>query len=65
METVIIRSSEIQHEKIKQSHPHPPTEDGNVLFNNALNTFYLQLYGVRHMLKKHSDSDRKPTATTT
>ena len=22
----------------------------NVLFNNALNTFYLRLYGVRHML---------------
>ena len=26
------------------------------LFNNALNTFYLQLYGVRYMLKDHSDS---------
>ena len=24
---------------------------GNVLFNNALNTIYLQLYGVRHMVK--------------
>ena len=22
---------------------------GNVLFNNALNTFYLRLYGIRHM----------------
>ena len=30
----------------------------NVLFNNALNTFYLQLYGVRHMVKDHSDSEK-------
>ena len=28
------------------------------LFNNALNTFYLQLYGVRHMVEDHSDSER-------
>ena len=27
------------------------------LFNNALNTFYLRLYGIRHMIKDHSDSD--------
>ena len=32
--------------------------EGNVLFNDALNTFYLQLYGVRHMVKDHSDSER-------
>ena len=31
---------------------------GSVLFNDALNTFYLRLYGVRHMLKDHSDSER-------
>ena len=31
-------------------------EEGNVLFKDALNTFYLQLYGVRHMVKDHSDS---------
>ena len=30
----------------------------NVLFNDALNTFYLQLYGVRHMVKDHSDSEK-------
>ena len=30
----------------------------NVLFNNALNTFYLWLYGVRHMVKDHSDSEK-------
>ena len=28
------------------------------LFNDALNTFLLRLYGVRHMVKDHSDSKR-------
>ena len=28
-------------------------KEGNVLFNDALNTFYLRLFGVRH-----SDSER-------
>ena len=31
----------------------------NVLFNDALNTFYLRLYGVRHMVKDHSDSQKE------
>ena len=39
-------------------------KEGKVLFNDALNTFYLWLYGVRNMVKDHSDSERKPTATT-
>ena len=30
----------------------------NVLFNDALNTFYLRLYGVRHMVKDDSDSEK-------
>ena len=30
----------------------------NVLFNDALNTFYLRFYGVRHMVKDHSDSEK-------
>ena len=30
----------------------------NVLFSDALNTFYLRLYGVRHMVKDHSDSEK-------
>ena len=30
----------------------------NVLFNDTLNTFYLRLYGVRHMVKDHSHSER-------
>ena len=33
-------------------------KEGNVLFNDALNIFYLRLYGVRHMVKDHSDSER-------
>ena len=28
------------------------------MFNDALNTFYLRIYGVRHMIKDHSDSKR-------
>ena len=35
------------------------------LFNDALNTFYLRLYGVKHIVKDHSDSEkRKPAAVT-
>ena len=30
----------------------------HVLFNDALNTIYLRLYGVRHMVKDHSDSEK-------
>ena len=33
-------------------------KEGNVLFNDALNTFYLRLYGVGDMVKDHSDSER-------
>ena len=33
-------------------------KEGNVLFNDALNTFYLRLYGVRHMAKDHSASEQ-------
>ena len=33
-------------------------KERNVLFNDALNTFYLQLYGVGHMVTDHSDSER-------
>ena len=34
-------------------------KEENVLFNDALNTFYLRLYGVGHMVEDHSDSERK------
>ena len=42
---------------------HYPTDrererERNVLFNDALNTFYLRLYGIRHMVKDHSDSEK-------
>ena len=33
-------------------------ERENVLFNDALNTFYLRLYGFRHMVKDRSDSEK-------
>ena len=33
-------------------------KEGNGLFNNALNTFYLWLYGDGHMVKDNSDSER-------
>ena len=39
-------------------------KEGNVLFNDALNTFYLRLYGVGHMVKYSSNSERKPAAAT-
>ena len=39
-------------------------KEGHVLFNDALNTFYLRLYGIGHMVKYHSDSERKPAAAT-
>ena len=38
--------------------------EGNVSFNDALNTFYLRLYGVRHIVNDQSDSERKPAAAT-
>ena len=33
-------------------------KERHYLFNDALNTFYLRLYGVRHMVKGHLDSER-------
>ena len=32
--------------------------NGNALFNDAFNTFYIRLYGVEHMVKDLSDSER-------
>ena len=34
-------------------------KEGNLLFNDTLNTFYLRLYGVSYMVKDHSDSERE------
>ena len=33
-------------------------KEEHILFNDALNTFYLRLYGVGHMVKDHSHSER-------
>ena len=33
-------------------------EGRTFLFSDALNIFYLRLYGVRHMVKDHSDSEK-------
>ena len=33
-------------------------KEGNVLINDALNTFYLRLNCVKHMVKDHLDSER-------
>ena len=33
-------------------------KEGNVLFNDTLNTFHLRLYGIRHVVKDHSDSEK-------
>ena len=32
--------------------------EGNVLFYDALNIFYIWLYGVRHMVKDNSDGEK-------
>ena len=47
------------YKKKKKSLNNEGRKEGNVLFNDALNTFYLRLYyGVRHMVKDHLDSER-------
>ena len=51
-------SSSSSSSKDKYVHPVYRYKEGNVLFNDALNTFYLRLYGVRHMVKDHSDSEK-------
>ena len=43
---------------IEIKHKNKRERERNVLFNDALNTFYLRLYGVRHMVKDHSDSEK-------
>ena len=37
--------------------------EGNVLFKNALNTFYLWLYGIGYMAKELRLQENKPAAT--
>ena len=46
------------HTVVYTSQDHLSERERNVLFNDALNTFYLRLFGIRHMVKDHSDSER-------
>ena len=43
---------------IHMTHDQEGRKEGTVLFNDTLNTFYLRLYGIRHMVEDHSDSER-------
>ena len=36
-------------------------KEGNVLFNDTINTFYLRLYGIRHIVKNQSEIGREET----
>ena len=43
---------------VQYVHNQKQGREGNILFNDTLNTFYLRLYGIRHIVKDHSDSER-------
>ena len=45
-------------DRMVHTHTRHRNRERNVLFNDALNTFYLRLYGVGHMVKDHSDSEK-------
>ena len=50
---LVINTNSAHRPKMKER------KEGSVLFNDALNTFYLRLYyGVGHMVKDHSDSEK-------
>ena len=51
--TIRYNNAETMNESVTMSE-----RERNVIFNDALNTFYLRLYGVRHMVKDHSDSEK-------
>ena len=59
-EPLLLKNRETKCIKLKQNQPtySGNRQEGNVLFNDALNTFYLRLYGVTHMVKDHSDSEK-------
>ena len=57
----VLPASARQHvEKTGETRSHccSNVSEGNVIINDALNTFYLRLYGGTHMVKDHSDSER-------
>ena len=55
-------ATEIRHKAVGQiicwKYERERERERNVLFNDALSTLYLRLYGVRHMVKDHSDSEK-------
>ena len=53
----IERERERERERVREREREREIER-NVLFNDALNTFYLRLNGIRHMVKDHSDSEK-------
>ena len=54
---LLIENKEITH--LLPNRKHMEGKKGNVLFNDAFNTFYIRLYGVGHMVKNHLDSEKK------
>ena len=40
-------------------------KDGIFLFHDTLNTFFLRLHGIGHMVKEHSENERKSAGTNT
>ena len=67
---IVQQSNTFANIKLDSQHPSPTVfqnnwmvlhkkgKEGNIVFNNTLNTFFLWLYGVTHMVKDHSDSER-------
>ena len=51
------------YKRLPQLYAVPPftwngRKEGNILFNDTLNTIYLRSHGIRHMVKDHSDSEK-------
>ena len=51
------RQQEIKGKRERDVESEIKTKEGNVSFNDTLNTFYL--YGIRYMVKNHFDSERE------
>ena len=50
--------SGVNPEMVSSRPKNNPNQFFVILFNDALNTFYSWLYGIRHMVKDHTDSER-------
>ena len=51
----LVLSTEVKKMWLKQTRL--KRKAGNVLLNDALNTFYVRLYGIIHMVKDHSECE--------